>query len=472
LLNLDSTEDPTHSIFSSDLVTAISQKYLTSRYQTGIPTSPINPHPAIAPGQSIKFGLALSNLDGVDYTRPVLNGAPFTYTRFQDQIRRELPGDASGDTLGVWDELRQAAVASGAFPFAFRVAGLQRTLADYTGTTPPTFPQLNMNFAYTDGGVFQNEPLGMAKDFVDQIDNHQNSDTRFYLFIAPGAKGSAIASAATLLTPANANLLNFGKGLLGAIYNQARFHDWIMAERVNAQITLFNSRASALQQAILTGGLSPAVIGPAAAALIAQMQAADPQLTAPVVAAALTRLQTQFATEYAALLASPGGLPAANAWLQAILVLEISADIGPNDEMNIFGITASDQELAGSSISAFAGFFDQGIRQHDYDVGRNKAKAFIAAQNTPGPGLQLPFNYTPGPPIPLDPTYSNFDVSKLSVDERENLKDRFSDRINTLLNEIGVPWILRKPLMTFYVNGKIASFLKLTDADLANTESQ
>src|SRR5262249_48916494 len=99
-------------------------------------------------------------------------------------------------------------------------------------------------FTYTDGGTFQNEPIGMAKGFVDKIDNHMNVDSRFYLFVAPRAKGS---SAHSEFNAAKATFRETAIELVGGIYGQAAFQDWIMAEQVNDQIALFNKRAIQLK---------------------------------------------------------------------------------------------------------------------------------------------------------------------------------------------------------------------------------
>lgn len=471
LLDQRSGDETDKSVLSSELIEAISRKYLTARYASNLPPPAVS-HPAVDPTKPLRLGLALSNLDGVDYAQPLQTGGEFTYTRYQDDFRRVYTFDAQSDNLATWEEVRNAAVASGAFPFAFCVKQLRRTVTDYVDPVPAGFPQLGMNFTYTDGGVFQNEPLGMAKDFVDQIDQHLNAESRFYLFIAPGARDSTIDQK-KLLTRDNANFFATGLALLFAIFNQARFHDWILAEKHNHDIRVFNRRAQQLQQALLAGTISAAVIGPAATAYLAQLGAENPAIDPLYIDQAVTRLSQQFDPEYQALVAAKGA-PVARVWLESILVLELAADLDCFEEMHIYGVTADPAELAGSSLVAFAGFFDQKIRQHDYDVGRNKAKLFLAGQNQPptdptAPRLG-PFRYAPGNAIPLDPAFANFDVAKLSIDSREDLKQRLLDRIDIMLQRADVPWLIRKPLMAFYVSGKLDDFLQL-DQDPDDTSA-
>jgi hypothetical protein len=64
---LQAGEDSTHSILSSDVVEAISRKHLTDRYATPHIDLVRNRHPAAAGA----IGLGLSNLNGVDFTRPM-----------------------------------------------------------------------------------------------------------------------------------------------------------------------------------------------------------------------------------------------------------------------------------------------------------------------------------------------------------------------------------------------------------------
>jgi hypothetical protein len=462
LLNHTSGDNPTHSVFSSQLIEKISRKYITSRYGNGPPPAP-SPHPAIDRTKPLKLGLALSNLDGIDYAKDLRTGGQFVYTRYQDELRRDFSLNPASDDPTLWEGVRNAAVACGAFPFAFAVKALQRTLAEYVEPVPSGFPPLNLRFAYTDGGVFQNEPLGMAKKFVDQIDRHLDTENRFYLFIAPGAKDSTIATGpGAPITDKTANFYQTAETLIEAIFYQARFQDWIMAEEVNLSVKVFNLRARQLMEELLNGSTTGSVIESAADSFLKVLEANAPtRITQQIIDDALERLRSQFSDEYARLHGPEVPLGTATAWLKAIFVLELSAELELYDEMNIFGITALNTELAGSSLIAFAGFFDQKIRQHDYDVGRNKAKSFILAQNAAPQGGLGPFRYDPGPPIYVDPAYANFDPSKLSKNERKVLLDRLASRADTLLQEAGVPGIIRWAAGLFYIRPMLRKWLSL-----------
>src|SRR5579862_6146822 len=141
------------SLLSSHLVEGIARKHLTDRYSGSADLSR-QIHPAAA--DAIQLGLAMSNLSGVDYAVETSSGEPFVYTRFQDEFIRTVDAKA-GDTPELWQQIRDAAVACGAFPFAFRIQELLREDSEYARLGPEAFPPTSGRYAYTDGGVFQNE---------------------------------------------------------------------------------------------------------------------------------------------------------------------------------------------------------------------------------------------------------------------------------------------------------------------------
>ena len=113
-------------------VTEISRKYITGRYQSHL-NPPPDPHPALD-ADNLKLGLAMSNLNGVDYSAPLRPAGQLTYTQFKDELIKEfdVPNAGADDDADVWEALRSAAVSCGAFPFAFKVVEVTRHLSEYT----------------------------------------------------------------------------------------------------------------------------------------------------------------------------------------------------------------------------------------------------------------------------------------------------------------------------------------------------
>jgi Patatin-like phospholipase len=439
LLTLQSDEDPTHSIFSSDLVQDISRRYITQRYKSHVDI-PRRKHPAAA--DVVHLGLALANLNGIDYGLPLLpkpTTGPqplFVYTRYQDQLKISLRADSQDDddTFDTWEPLRLAAVSCGAFAFAFRVVDLVRHAAEYAESHPVSQLAPTELFTYTDGGTFQNEPLGMAKDLVDLIDNHQNVESRFYLFVSPGSRDS---TANRNFHEAQSNLLTTGATLVGAIFNQARFHDWVQAEEVNKKIFLLNDRAISLQRDLKknsgeSGHIDFGSLAPAATALLGVLFPNDQGPTNETRGEAWARLQQQFRAEYQDL-RGVKGQQAADTWIDSVLAFETAAQLGPQDEMAIYGITAESKELASFELAAFAGFFDRRYRDHDYDVGRAKAQAFLG-----NPGGLGPIRYQPETINPIDHSLNNLNLTNMDSRVRERVRDRLRERAKDILAELKI----------------------------------
>lgn len=447
LLALQPGEDPSHSILSSNFVESISQKYLTQRYQSHISPT-ITTHAAAA--RTIHLGLALSNLNGVNYSKSTYPSGSFNYTRYQDQILHKIEPRAEYDDEDLWEALRNAAVSCGAFPFAFRVKELFRHKSEYPEADPKTFGSEVETFTYTDGGVFQNEPLGMAKNFVDDIDQHLNVDSRYYLFVSPGIRS---ATADPAFNQLSANYKGTGVELAKSVFQQARFQDWITAETVNAQVVLFNQRSRGLMKAIQDNKVSVDSLKTVSDQLLPLFFDPNDAKAQQTQRDAQTRLKQQFAPEYSALGAN------ADTWIKSILVFETAADLGERDEMYICAITADDSELASSGVDAFLGFFDQTYRDHDYDVGRTKAQEFL---KTP-PGTLGPINWQPDEPIrDINHELDGLQLQDVDEDKRRQFKSRLQNRAHAVLEELGVPTaIIREAIDLAFISPQLDKLLKL-----------
>ncbi len=471
LLALQPGENPTHSIFSSHLVIAISKTYLTGRYAT-LPPPVAQPHPALPADGRIQLGLALSNLNGVDYARSTLSGGSFTYTGHEDQLVRVIDR-AADDRAGFWESVRAAAVACGAFPVAFRVQDLLRNIADYTSPdlvralwdgAPCRF------FAYTDGGLFQNQPLGMAKNLVEnQPGGRLNAEERGYLFIAPRPVSSdnlpyttdANADPAKAFGSANANYKAVVERLAEAVIGQSEFQDWITAEDVNDRLRLLDRRADELQSLFLSGAVTAAKTSPVTETLLKSFFGAQDGMTQPALQrlqAARDQLRAQYRTEYSAFGANAA---AAEAWLDAVLVLELAADLHEKEEMLIYDFVADAARLASRGLDAFEGFFDIAYRKHDYDYGRSVAQTQLAKYRAQPGSVFANLHWTPRPIDPIDPGLDHFDLSKVSRAKRQQLAKQIHNAVDALLAETGLNLILRKALMFCFLRGRIKKLLAL-----------
>ncbi len=250
-------QDQKYSLLQTAVVEEIGKKYLQDEPKMN------ERHPAAA--SEIHVGIAMSNLSGfnfpisTNYTRPSEDQKDqkdqkqgtqqFSYTRYKDQFFCVAHRNESGDaTLAEidrqtirdqqriewkkfrnkdtnWKELREVGLSSGAFPFAFRARKIQRFGG--LGKHEKRYGE----YLYTDGGVFENEPIGMAKILVDKIDHQDPSSKRYYLYIAPGQRKLP----KNPFTQKDDDLLVTGIALLNSIFHQSRFQDWVM-EDVNAPV--------------------------------------------------------------------------------------------------------------------------------------------------------------------------------------------------------------------------------------------
>ena len=473
-------EPAANSLLSSDCVIDISLSSITDRYATNL-VPPKKPHPALTSDSDLFLGLSLSNLSGIDYERRTESGNEFVYTDHQDEFLCQLH-PATADTLATWEPIRSAAVSCGAFPFAFRAQDLVRGSKDYPN------PYLSAavfatgdprNFTYTDGGVFQNEPLGMAKNFVDKIPGARvNPDHRAYLFIAPHPKkseelpwtGSPEENPSEKFGAANATFKAMLTRLLGSIMGQSEFQDWVTAEDVNAKLRLLDRRADELASLFRKGSLKPDATAPVSSIILEALFDTSTQGKngLQTLSEARTQIKAQYISKYQTLLeALPPdlGSPAiADAWLDAVLVLEYAGGLHFKEEMYIFDFLADTSKLAGAALAAFQGFFDQKFRDHDYDYGREQGRCCLKSYHEQAGGFFSTLHWTPDPtkPIrPIDLTLNHASLTAISLPERQALSSRLSDAADILLTEAGFGKLTRWALRTFVINGKIRSFLGL-----------
>ncbi|HUA86963.1 MAG TPA: patatin-like phospholipase family protein [Bryobacteraceae bacterium] len=465
LLARQPDEPATHSLFSSDCVIEISKQYLTGRYASD-PLPPPSPHPALSPDGNLQLGLALSNLNGVDYCRDTRSGGQFVYTDHEDQLLRPLNVQAD-DRPDIWEIIRGAAVACGAFPFAFRVEDLARNIVDYD--SPFLMKELwggnaSRFFSYTDGGVFQNQPLGMAKNLVEMLpDGHLHALSRGYCFIAPQPKTSEqipytddpSADPATAFGAAVADYKALLQRIALCVIGQASFQDWIMAEDVNEKIRLLDRRADQLQALFNNGSLTAAQTRPVSDAVLAQFF--ETPAAAANLEAARAQLRVQYAKEYADFVDHA----TAEAWLDSVLVLELAAGLHEKEEMLIYDFVADTSKLAGNGLDAFEGFFDVQYRKHDYDYGRSVAQQKLNDYQAQAGGIFSNLHWTPKPIDAIDPNLNQVDFSQVDQAKRVQVKSQIDSGVNALLQELNVDLAVRKVIEVAFIDGRVKKLLAL-----------
>jgi Patatin-like phospholipase len=445
--------DPaTLSLLASSLINKIAVDTLGLRSTTGQVPQIGGLHNAIDPSRSLQLGLALTNINGVNYGYPMFDESEFQYTDFGDQMLRQF--SPANTSLTPWQEIGNAAVACGAFPFAFRTKNLDRVRNDYEpcddsdDTTLEPWPGGDEHtFTYTDGGVLQNQPLGMAKNLVDLNDGHLNNERRFYLFVSPSPM---TGEANWKLDEDNTSLLSIGRRLIEIYMGQAGFQDWIEAKTVNKAIDLLDARAKQLMQALKNNEIGVATLtasGQQILALLYTNAGGDEARQRD-----LQRLTAQYAEEIS-ILGGPA-TPESKAFLLGILTLEKSADLGERDRMRIYGVVTDDHQLAGAGLVAFVGFFDQAFRDHDYDCGRTVVQKLLSNSKFQEDGQLGPIRYVPAPIRTIDPALTGLKLSDIPKSDVEVLKKGLRKRFSELISDSVSNPLIRGPT-------KLAAYLVL-----------
>jgi hypothetical protein len=351
-------------------------------------------------------------------------------------------------------------VASGAYPLAFRAKEMDRRRAEYEKGGLEPWTDDPSRFTYTDGGVLQNEPLGMAKNLVDAIDKHWYNDSRFYLFVSPHGRNS---SADATFCEENADYFHMMKRLAKVLLGQSEFQDWITAVEMNEQIALMDARASELAEKLRLGEIKTGSLKRTADGLLKVLftqptrtgtrQAA--KIGTESLAEARRRIEHQYKEEIAGL---GVGSYSADAFRDTVLAFETAANLGHCDYMRIYGIAVSEELLAGAELSAFLGFFDERYRVHDYDRGRMVARLVLTDPVLSQPGELGPIRYTPTHTNPIDSTLNGLKLGQLSIEEqkvfREGVKKRVSEMVRYLIGFWSYPAdvVVIDPLMNAILN--------------------
>lgn len=231
----------------------------------------------------VALWIALTNLDGIPY-KIELEGGEFVvgslYTDYNPYLIRDgEPYRAPAiETLKegavnlpperkvAWSQLADSAVASGAFPFAFRSQKLTRDLNDYPDYCAlvqgmdgaPTFVDANI----TDGGVLNNNPIGRAIDaaaFANRLDPGVKHRTFLIVEPDPCTVDQAIEALKNAENAKEPNGLPAGD-LAGAIvkayFNSGVYRDLDTAQKTNRRIKAFDA---ALEELALEQGQKQAL---------------------------------------------------------------------------------------------------------------------------------------------------------------------------------------------------------------------
>jgi predicted acylesterase/phospholipase RssA len=341
-----------------------------------------------AAGDPIRLGFSLSNLHGIPYSfRYGFLNAPERFYGgrvHRDWIEFELAGGV-GPTDPVWEEVRQAAVASAAFPFALPPSAIDRSIEDYPGARFPDSEAEQVRMWYTDGGLFDNEPVRLAKQLVERFPDHRSAEWR-YILIDPNLEEPGITPPGGRQPPTSPARMagQLAKALLG----EAAIRDWIETHKTNARLEVFEELVTRLPE------LAASLCDPEALDLgrsvgelaerVAEMKVAvsrEPLVTSGDPALAyldenLRRIEAD--RRFAPSLQRVEGRAARTRLAKLIFVLESAAGLRDKEVMPLYLVAPSrSDELSGDFMGNFGGFFHREWRANDFRAGRRDARRLL-----------------------------------------------------------------------------------------------
>jgi predicted acylesterase/phospholipase RssA len=345
-----------------------------------------------AAGDPLRVGVTLANLSGVRYDIPygflnVLDRS-FGTRLYDDSLAVELSRQTgAGDP--VWETLRQGALASSAFPFAFPVRSLVRSAADYPGATLPGESGDDLTMWYADGGLFDTAPLGLAKRLVAREADFRSDDWR-YILVEPTLRSSSDDGSLSVAEAPRA-ALDLAADLTRAVLGQGAAQDWVRANRVNARLEVLSALVERLPE--LNDRLhDPDEVGLGRrigelAERVAEMQVAlDPDLGTRAGGgpdAADTYLDEHLRRieadgRYSGALAEADSRAGRSRLAKLIFLLESAGGVCGKDILRLY-LVAPDRsgELTGDFLGNFGGFFNQEWRANDFRAGRRDARRLL-----------------------------------------------------------------------------------------------
>lgn len=411
----------------------------------------------------LRVGVTLSNLGGVRYRIQYANSKDnFFSTRIhRDSLEFEIGNPAPPE---LWETLREAAVASAAFPGAFPPRPLVRSRRDYE---PASFAgdQESIVMTYVDGGLFDNEPVGLAKRLVERNPEHQRLDYR-YILIDPYLDGDA-GGLNPAAHPPPATLPGLLGALAGAVLGQSNARDWLRANKLNWRLAeqdafitrsmrpLFDAARGAPES--VTAALAEEIHRQAVQIAHFKRGVNRPDRPTGEEAEAYLRANLDRISRDPRFGEALAGLEgrARRAMLCTIFIIESASGLRDKEPMPLYLIAPESDEpdpLAGDFLYNFGGFFREEWRRHDFLCGRRDARRVLTGEIHDRETGRPLFEYPPEDDVDYDPAPVDPSIEDIPARDRAELHLLLRRRFEMLIRP-HLPWWSR-PL-----SGGIASGL-------------
>lgn len=372
-------------------------------------------HKLLPDARPVHMGFSLTNLNGIHIEADLQQGFPYSsdladaasttlfkdYQRFVLTEEPERGPSRDGIPIAItdhddWDKVARAAKASGAFPLAFDPQEIHRVQEEYGYVWPDEEPQ--RQYAYADGGVFDNEPLKVAMEMARKIDREHPDPDLLRVFIVIDPTLSSLKHADNKFFLADglhengpAGLKKLIGRLLTIIPAQSSVKDWLHADKINNRVEWSDqfTRYLARLLAALPASIDPKVSADDLDAVLDQIitvkhvaTSGDPPRSSDLQRfrhAQLDKIRDRWEDDIALIASEHQAL-----FVRLVALLENATGLRNKRKLALIGIAPSPQHPpAGSFLHSFGGFFQRELRQHDYDLGRFAATTTLAASELP-----------------------------------------------------------------------------------------
>ncbi len=478
---LEGTQSPS-SVLSNDVQIALIKELLHGSER--FPLAVVNP--ARAAPETLRMAFTISNMVGVDFglryaqaggTSPAGTSPAETFpaTFFADL--EEISVDST-NTLDAdnWKTIGDTALASGSFPIAFPPFSLHRTRDDYPGALPGSIDHLPGKQLFVDGGMFNNEPLKPCIKLSAEQDGGSLSEDRIFILIDPIMNTSKVDR--SFLQPQDL-LLPSAKRLVTMSAGEMTARDWLRIDRINTELEW---RDGLVEELARTAAALPVhAVDSGRGELKAATEAVRDRkheiraLEDGYLDETLKAIESNHREAFETIGGDAAAAGARHEWLRRmVFLLNNAAGLNSKSKISSLHVIGADKKLvAGDHFAAFAGFFNQIWREHDYRLGRATAH-----RRLPGIlGVAYPregdsADHDPSSvPVAGNPRYDpdpswRFDPAKVEIgDAPKGKKTRFRnvvmDKIDGVLRrELELGWFLRK-LAKRVVKKQLNKLLKL-----------
>lgn len=357
-------KDTDRSILSNKAVEKLVSQYV-SPTKTALDRSTRNP---------VTLVVVVTNLDGIKYSIQRTKDKAFSISAisYEDSLKFQITKDFSD-----WDTLRNAVMASSAFPVAFSHRQLVREEGEFGKRKVQNFGgRHTMSFNYSDGGIVNNQPLNKAIEIVNELPylEDERGFERVFLVVDPSPPSDDLipGSKYTVFDVA-------GKALWTIPRNQTLYKDILLLEKVNRRVHWKNAMISAMADLWNSSKTTEAqkhefdrLCNEIAMFKGKTILGIDP---AEYIEVEKKRLFNDY-REQAGKATDP------DAFIKYCFLLEQVADLRNKHEVSVEMIRPqnADKELAGVIFGSFGGFMDSGLMKHDYNVGRSYAKRWLKTE--------------------------------------------------------------------------------------------